>query len=134
MINFSNMMCIKINSMQNAVYLDRYGDRSTIAARLGEEQAVCGMIRHRIYMHLQALTSGISISQCIDSLLVFCNTHMMLSHRNKLAVIAAHSSGRYLSQIFVYKLIYSLSTSSTTIIISLQIVYTMYKFPNAKIS
>lgn len=34
----------------------------------------------------------ITFSQCIDSLLVFCNAHLMLSHKNKLAVIAAHAN------------------------------------------
>jgi len=34
----------------------------------------------------------ISFTQCMDSLLVFCNSHLMLSHKNKLAIIAAHAN------------------------------------------
>ncbi|KAK2168671.1 hypothetical protein LSH36_15g15019 [Paralvinella palmiformis] len=31
-------------------------------------------------------------SHCLDAVMVFCNAHMMLSHKNSLAVIAAHSN------------------------------------------
>ncbi|XP_076452640.1 general transcription factor IIH subunit 3-like isoform X2 [Babylonia areolata] len=33
----------------------------------------------------------LQLSECIDTALVFANAHLMLSHSNKLAVIAAHS-------------------------------------------
>ncbi|XP_060067848.1 general transcription factor IIH subunit 3-like [Ylistrum balloti] len=40
----------------------------------------------------------LSLSQCLECLMVFANSHLMMSHRNKLAVIAAHTD----KSIFLY--------------------------------
>ena len=40
--------------------------------------------------------SQLQLTQCMDAALVFANSHLMLSHANKLAVIAAHTDRRYL--------------------------------------
>lgn len=48
-----------------------------------------------VYVRVCVCCLKITFSQCIDSLLVFCNAHLMLSHKNKLAVIAAHANNRY---------------------------------------
>jgi len=58
------------------------------------------LVNNFTVMHLQCYICicvwflQITFSQCIDSLLVFCNAHLMLSHKNKLAVIAAHANNR----------------------------------------
>ena len=36
----------------------------------------------------------LTLSKCVDSMMVFANSHLMMNHRNKLAIIAAHSNAR----------------------------------------
>lgn len=43
-------------------------------------------------------TINLTLSQCIDSILVFVNSYLMLSHSNKLSVIASHTN----SSVFLY--------------------------------
>ncbi|XP_048237138.1 uncharacterized protein LOC125372128 [Haliotis rufescens] len=37
-------------------------------------------------------SSKLSLSQCVDAVMVFANAHLMLGHHNQLAVIAAHTN------------------------------------------
>ena len=37
----------------------------------------------------------ISLAQCVESVMVFANSHLMMSSRNNLSVIAAHTNKRY---------------------------------------
>lgn len=37
----------------------------------------------------------LTLTKCVDALMVFANSHLMMNHLNKLAIIAAHSNASY---------------------------------------
>ena len=43
----------------------------------------------------QSCSFQLSLSQCLDCVMVFANSHLMMSHTNKLVVIAAHTNERF---------------------------------------
>ena len=48
-----------------------------------------------IYMNYILRFSQLVLSQCLDAVLVFANSHLMLNHNNQMAIIAAHTDTRW---------------------------------------
>lgn len=47
-----------------------------------------------IWWGLKALQGRAQITKCLDCLLVFVNSYLMMHHENKVAIIASHTSRR----------------------------------------
>jgi len=69
----------------------------------------------------------LSLSRCVDALMVFGNSHLMMNHLNKLAFISAHSNARFVRYSLFYSLNSCLSKVSLHLYIPLEFKYILVK-------
>ena len=79
----------------------KFNLKLTIVLSLKDRNFIFGM--YILLMEHFQITMGVtttfcfqlSLSQCLDCVMVFANSHLMMSHTNKLVVIAAHTNERF---------------------------------------